>query len=256
MNKFIDEVYDVITSGGIGFSFRDTSISVLQNEIEIIGCIQFNQKYKDIQLQDEYLIQILFPLNFPDRTPIVKEIKGRIPSSADYHNNKENNGLCLGVPGEIDKKIHANPTFKYLISEIVIPFLYANTFREKYNKYPWETRQHGAEGIIDYYQKLFGFNDRNTTQNFLLNIAFFRNFVKGHNLCPCGSGKQFRNCHKSKYDALVKYHSHKNIQKDILQILRDYNPYNIDKLVTNMYTKKWYQLFRISIRELMKKSCL
>ena len=55
MNKFINEVYDIITNGGIGFNFEDTNISVLQNEIEIIGCIQFNQKYKDIQLQDEYL---------------------------------------------------------------------------------------------------------------------------------------------------------------------------------------------------------
>lgn len=251
MNKFINEVYDIITNGGIGFNFEDTNISVLQNEIEIIGCIQFNQKYKDIQLQDEYLIQILFPLNFPDRIPIVKEIKGRIPSSADYHNNKENDGLCLGVPGEINEKIHDNPTFKYFISEIVIPFLYANTFREKYNRYPWETRRHGAEGIIDYYQKLFGFNDRSTTQNFLLNIAFFRNSIKGHHLCPCGSGKRFRDCHKSKYDSLLKYHSHKNIQKDILQVLRNYNILNIDKLGENLYTREWYKLYKDSLKKVI-----
>ena len=63
-----------------------------------------------MQLQDEYSIQILFPTDFPNTIPIVREISGRIESSADYHNNKENDGFCLGVPGEIHKKIHKNTT--------------------------------------------------------------------------------------------------------------------------------------------------
>ena len=255
MNKFIDEVYDVITSGGTGFNFKDTNVSVLQNEIEIIGRIRFDQKYKDIQLQDEYLIQILFPLNFPDQIPIVREINGRIKSSADYHNDKERDGFCLGVPGEIHNKICNSPTFNYFIAEIVVPFLYANTFYEKYKKYPWPTREHCSKGIIEYYQSLFKFNDEKVTQNFLLNIAFFKNSISGHNLCPCGSGKKFKDCHRKEYTDLIKYHSHRNIQKDVLQIIKDNKgtKYKEDLLKEHLYTKKWYELYRTCLRFLIKK---
>lgn len=245
MNKLIDEVYDIITNGDIGFNFKNTNISILQNEIEIKGDIQFNQKYKDIQLQDKYLIQILFPLNFPSEIPIVREMEGRIESSADYHNNKENNGFCLGVPGEIHKKIHGNPTVKYFISEIVIPFLYANTFREKYKKYPWPTREHYSKGLLKYYQNEFDLKDENITKNFLLNLAYLKNNAKGHIQCPCGSGTRFRNCHGSVYRKLITYHSHKDIQKDVLCILKDEHVPNIDKVLKEkIYTKKWYKLYR------------
>lgn len=256
MNKFVDEVYDVIINGGIGFNFKNTNISVLQNEIEIIGHLQFNQKYKDIQLEDEYLIQILFPLNFPNRIPSVREKSGRIKSSADYHNDKEGDGFCLGVPGEIYNKIRKNPTFNYFIAEIVVPFLYANTFHEKYNKYPWPTRAHYSKGIIEYYQDLFKFNDEKVTQNFLLNIAFFKNSINGHNLCPCGSGKKFRECHRNEYTDLIKYHSHRNIQKDVLQIIKDNNgPKDKENLLKEaLYTRKWYKLYRHCLRFLIKQN--
>ena len=250
MNKFVDEIYDVITKGDAGFSFKDINISLLKKQIEIVGYVQFNQKYENTELHDEYLVQISFPLDFPNEIPIVREIKGRIPSSADYHNNKENNGFCLGVPGEIHEKIHNNPTFKYFISEIVIPFLYANTFREKYKKYPWTTRAHFGAGLIEYYQNLFHLENEELTKEFLYNIAFSKESIKGHIQCPCRSGKKFRNCHRSLYTKLIMYHSHKDIQKDVLHILKDDNAFNIDKVLKEkIYSKKWYKLYRDTIRK-------
>ena len=253
MNKFVNEKYDVITNGDIGFVFKETNVRILKNEIKITGNIHFYQIYKKIPLQDEYLIQILFPYDFPNTIPIVKEIENRIQDSPDYHNDNKNDGLCLGIPAEIHEKTHEHPSFKYFISEIIIPFLYANTFREKYDKYPWEPMEHHSKGVLDYYQNLFDLKDRNTTQQFLLNIAYFKNPIKGHYLCPCKSGKRFRNCHKDMYDTLIKYHSHKNIQKDIILILKDCNVPYINKLVKNMYTKKWYNIYQNSIRNLLKQ---
>lgn len=46
MNKFVDEIYDVITKGDAGFSFKDINISLLKKQIEIVGYVQFNQKYE------------------------------------------------------------------------------------------------------------------------------------------------------------------------------------------------------------------
>lgn len=255
MNNLVDEVYDIILNGGIGFSFKETSLHVLKDKIEITGHLQFNQIYKEVQLQDEYLIQILLPTDFPNTIPIVKEMNGRIPSSADYHNNKEGTGFCLGVPGEINGKIYNNPTFEYFVSKIVVPFLYAHTFHEKYNEYPWLTREHCSKGIIEYYQDLFKFKDEKATKKFLFNIAFFKNPIKGHNLCPCESGIKFRNCHRSKYIELTEYHSHKNIQKDVLQIIKDNNgpKEKEDILKEPLYTKKWYKLYRNCLRFLIKK---
>ncbi len=256
MSNLIDEVYDAITNGGVGFNFKETSLQALKDKIEITGKIQFNQIYEEVQLQDEYSIQILFPTDFPHTIPIVRETSGRIESSADYHNDKEGDGFCLGVPGEINKKIRDNPTFKYFITDIVVPFLYANTFHERYNKYPWPTRGHCSKGIIEYYQSLFKFKDERVTQNFLLNIAFFKNSISGHHLCPCGSGKKFKDCHRNEYTDLIKYHSHRNIQKDVLQIIKDNSePKDKENLFKErLYTKKWYNLCRHCLRFLIKQN--
>lgn len=254
MNNLVDEVYDVITNGGLGFNFKETSLHILKDKIEITGQIQFNQIYEEVQLQDEYSIQILFPTDFPNTIPIVREISGRIESSADYHNNKENDGFCLGVPGEIHKKIHKNPTFKYFISEIVIPFLYANTFREKYKKYPWTTRAHFGIGLIEYYQNLFNLENEELTKKFLYNIAISKEAIKGHIQCPCGSGKKFRNCHRPLYTKLITYHSHNDVQKDVLYILKDDTTLNLDKIFREkMHTKKWYKLYRICLIQIIRR---
>ncbi len=252
MDKLVDEIYGIITNGGTGFCFKNIDLSILKDKVKVEGYIQFNQEYKGIPLHDEYLIQILFPLDFPNKIPTVREINGRIPSSADYHNNKENDGFCLGVPGEIHEKIYSHPTFKYFISEIVIPFLYANTFREKYKTYPWITRAHFGNGLIEYYQNLFNLENEELTKKFLYNVAFSKRTMKGHIQCPCGSGKKFRNCHGALYIKLIAYHSHKDIQKDVLHILKDDTTLSLDKVLKEkMYTKKWYKLYRICLMQII-----
>ena len=77
MSNLIDEVYDAITNGGVGFNFKETSLQALKDKIEITGKILFNQIYEEVQLQDEYSIQILFPTDFPHTIPIVRETNGR-----------------------------------------------------------------------------------------------------------------------------------------------------------------------------------
>lgn len=253
MTGYLNEIFDVINMGDNGYYFNDTSINLFSQYIQIQGEICFNQAYKDIALQDKYKIQILFPFDYPKKIPIVSELENRIPSSADSHNNKNGDGFCLGVPGDIYAKIYKNSTFKYFISEIVIPFLYANTFYEKYKKYPWPTRPHFGAGLIEYYQTLFNLKNEELTKKFLYNIAFSKEIVKGHTQCPCGSGKKFRNCHRPLYTTLITFHSHKNIQKDVLHILKDDNIPDFDNLIKEkIYTKKWYKLYRTCLMQIIR----
>ena len=43
--------------------------------------------------------------------------------------------------------------------------------------------------------------------------------MKGHHLCPCGSGKKFRDCHAPLYWKLNQYYTQKNLLQDYLSIL-------------------------------------
>lgn len=211
MKKYLDEIFNIITNGTDEFCFKNTEILPALEYIKITGTIQFNRKYNEISITDEYTIQILFPFNYPKKLPIVKEINKRIPSDPDFHNDKGVAGFCFGVPADILRKISHDNTFKFYISEIIIPFLYAHSFYEQYKQYPWPTRSHYQAGLIEFYKEFFQLPDENTAQNFLSEIKKYKNTIKGHILCPCGSNKKFRNCHQKLYNKLIQFYPQKNI---------------------------------------------
>lgn len=252
MKQLLDEIFDIIHNGGEGFFFKDTELSVFSEFVDIKGIICFEQIYEDIKLYDEYKVQIIFPFNFPNEIPIVNELNNRIPSSPDYHNNKGRTGFCLGTPGEISKRIFDNPSIEYFISYIVLPFLYANTYREQYGNYPWETRAHFGKGLVEYYQEFFNLENEATTKKFLLNIAYFKKLAHGHIICPCGSGLKFRKCHQAKYIELLSFYSHKKLQDDVFNIIKDNYVLGLDDLKKQkIYTKEWYNSYKKCIRNII-----
>lgn len=154
------------------------------------GTLHFCAIYKDSELSDRYLVTITFSDDYPEDYPRVKEEGGRIDRS--YHTMRDNS-LCLETPLNQMIIFSRDPTIIGFINNLVVPYLYRHSFREKYHTDPYPDRQHGIKGIMEQYFEMFGVCDVNII-NRLLSVVTSGSY-KGHSPCPCESGKILDQCH-------------------------------------------------------------
>ena len=89
---------------------------------------------KKPQIDDEYNLEIMIPLDFPHNHPLVKELDDRINNESASGHMLKGGYLCLGSPRRLFKIVNHNPTISYFFEKCVIPYLYAISFREKYGE--------------------------------------------------------------------------------------------------------------------------
>ena len=115
---------------------------------------------------------------------------GRIP--ADFHQYSDRT-LCLGAPVEVWRRFKADPRLVTFVRTLVVEYLYGFAYFEKYGEMPFGELSHGAQGIREYYQDLFKIDNIQTVLALLKVMA--DGTYRGHQACPCGSGKILRKCH-------------------------------------------------------------
>lgn len=185
----------------------------------ITGVLSFKETYKGYEIEDSFKITVWWPYNFPKDLPKIFECGERIPHDVDFHVNvNDNNSLCLTTRRAEKELLINTPTFENYIINLVIPFLYASVYKIKNGYYPWGEQKHEGMGLLEDYMAFFHLSDEQKTKSFLLQLVSHKN-MKGHHLCPCGSGKKFRNCHAPLYWKLNKYYNHRNLQIDCNEIL-------------------------------------
>ena len=111
------------------------------------------------------------------------------------------NGLaCLCVSSEYRKHWPPGSDLTDFLSTLVRPYLVGQAYYQDHGHWPrGHERPHGPEGIIEAYQDLLAPLEAVThpvIENFAHLLAR-RAHPKGHETCPCGSGKRLRNCHQS-----------------------------------------------------------
>ena len=144
------------------------------------------------KILDRYSIEIEFPHDYPKSVPIVREVGGRIPRTADYHMSKTGEA-CLFLP---DERWQVNPldaTFLDFLNGPVRNFFLGQTLVSLGESWPFGQWAHGVSGIHEYYASLLGTYDLSSIIRYLECLS--KPKVKGHWDCPCGSGKRLRNCH-------------------------------------------------------------
>jgi hypothetical protein len=182
------------------------------DEISIVqGQIDFIVPYKDIKIQDSFLLKIFIPSEYNKIPPNVKEIGGRIPDS--FHKSKLDRFLCLEVPIEVQKKFSKEPSLKGFVKNLVVPYLFSFCYWEKYHIMPFGAHPHGFEGIIEYYKSIFNISSIDNIFN-LLKILVTKNY-QARMYCPCGSGKKFHQCHRKIILELSQFQSE-------IEFLRDF----------------------------------
>lgn len=156
----------------------------------IRGILHFKATYNGITIEDEYSILISIPEKYPDTPPHVQETGGRIPP--DFH-QYDDRTLCLAAPAEVNKRFKKDPRLITFVKTLVIEYLYGYSFFEKHSQMPFGELSHGGPGLREYYSEIFNTDDVWIILALLKIMA--DGSYRGHNLCPCGSGKILRKCH-------------------------------------------------------------
>jgi hypothetical protein len=141
---------------------------------------------------DRYSVEIRLLPDYPNSIPIVKEVGGRIPWTADRHMLKDGNA-CLFLPDERWKVYPPGFTFLDFLKGPVHNFFLGQSLFELGQPWPFGQWEHGAEAIQKYYSGLLGTSDIFMILNYLEYLS--KPKLKGHWDCPCGSKKRLRNCH-------------------------------------------------------------
>ena len=156
-----------------------------------------------------YSVEIKESHGYPYRYPCAYEVGGDIPGTADYH--KYSDGmLCLGVDAEEIIKCRNGLHIADFIAEELIPYL-ANQYYRNITGHYLQEYSHGTEGVRQCYSKMLN-NEDEGLWPMLYNMAFVKSIGRNE-MCCCGSGKKYKNCHESIVNTLVLI-GKKQVEKD------------------------------------------
>jgi hypothetical protein len=185
------------------------------NDIPILkGIYQFKIDYRGHNFKDNFNLEFIFPSDYPESFPIVKELDMKIP---DTFHRFTNGYLCLCTPSEQWMIFSKKPTLENYIENLVNPYLLSWLWYEKFNEMPWGERQHGPMGLVESYQELLKIDSFQQTKIFL--NRFLMNQIDKKDECPCGSGQIIKKCHKTKVTKLTNRLPKKRLLDDFLIIM-------------------------------------
>ena len=176
----------------------------------ICGDFIMNSCYENVCVCKTYTIDIDLSA-FP---PKVKEVGSKIRSS--YPHKSETGELCLEVPARIQLACVEGDAFNFEIwvEGFLVPYFFTYEFYKRYGRYPFGERSHEEKGVLEYYAELFHLTSEQQTRMFLQQVSKMDNY-RGHHLCPCGSNKKIRDCHKQEVKAALQPLCKKCIEEDL-----------------------------------------
>ena len=164
-------------------------------EVNAVGGIVLSCEYQITVVTRDKVTYSALPALYVDEVVRIDDRHFSLDSSA-----------CLCSP--FQEQEFLLPAFNFLkfFEQLVIPFLYGQSFYSKYNRWPWPEYAHGTTGLLE------SFVDEETLgedkiRNFLsmlaiakdiwpdIRAALQRDRIKGHTPCFCPKHDQIRRCH-------------------------------------------------------------
>ena len=202
------------------FTWLRKNHSNLEFEKNILsGQVECNREYEGVSIKSVYFLEINFEAKEGSILPQVKESHSKIKKISeelelpvvDLHINNDGT-ICLCIYEKEKDYFPNNFSLKVFFEKILEPYLYWISFYQKYKKPPWEGYAHFELGHLELYiENGISINDlkKRISMEKLLDYKKY----KGHHLCPCGSGKKLRNCHKLLYNSVYKLKNELHGQK-------------------------------------------
>ena len=180
--------------------------------LSVRGEIWFVMEHKAQAVEDRFDIELRIPLDYPKTPPHAYETKGRLNGFDHFFLDGR---LCLGAPVEVCMRFEKQPTLLSFIEELVVPFLFAFSYKNQYGEMPFGELAHGVEGLLDYYIDFFR-TSKESTISLLSYLAGISRQPRG--VCPCGSGQKLEKCHGPRLDTLRKYQTSQAIKRDLIEM--------------------------------------
>ena len=178
-----------------GPKYRLNKVSYLEQE-SVVVYGTYGISFSDSKDQIEYGICILLPDRYPKQLPVLFCNDPKLPIDNIDRHILSDGSACLGVYTDLMTRWSMKSDIANFLENFAAPFLVWQVYYDAHRKPPsWGQRSHFADGIIEYYAELLGLNKRKSVIEFMKLLAR-KNRPKGHERCPCGSGKRLRNCHR------------------------------------------------------------
>lgn len=146
--------------------------------------------------EDRYLktfeIAIEIPLRYPYGVPILIELSNIIPRHDQRHITDE--GICcVEISHVLEKEAKRGLSIIAFLKKYVVPFLTNQIFFDVKGFFANGDYRHGDDGILQFYKEDL---ELSISQSILLleHILGARSLYRNE-ICICGSGKKFKNCH-------------------------------------------------------------
>ena len=145
-----------------------------------------------------YTINLLVPRKYPHDVPVLYCNRDEIPWEADRHVFESSGIACLCARSEFRKHWPAGSRLTLFFERLIVSFLVGQFYYQTHGQWPDSgQRAHGPKGILEAYREFaspIGDVSNSTMIRLMVVLARDRE-PKGHEWCPCGSGKILRKCH-------------------------------------------------------------
>lgn len=189
--------------------YPDLDIEQCRSGLSVRGDISFAMTHKTHTIEDTFGVELRIPVDYPKTPPSAYETKGRLN---EFEHVFVDGRLCLGAPVEVCMRFAKEPTLLFFIEDLVVPFLFGFSYKDKYGEMPFGELAHGVEGLLAYYVEFFQ-TSKEGTISLLLYLAYGGKLCRGD--CPCGSGRKLEKCHGPRLDTLWKYQAAEAFKDDL-----------------------------------------
>lgn len=198
-----------------GFSINN--VLYLEEELAIVhGSYELGSP--DLCESIDYRIVVIMPVDYPKSPPLLFCDDPKLPLGIIDRHIMYNGQACLGVNAEIGMRWQAGSTIVDFLRQLVQPFLVWQAYYESFGKAPpWGEREHFEAGIISFYKEILKIEDDRHIRAFMTLLGR-KNQPKGHEPCPCNSGKKLRDCHRATIGEARKILKVRDVQRDIISL--------------------------------------
>ena len=145
-----------------------------------------------------YSVDLAIPDRYPQDVPFQRCDPKEIPWDIDRH-VYPTGVACLCVPSEYRFHWPHGSNLAGFLEDLVQPFFVSQAYFQDHGRWPaGAERSHGREGVIEAYRDILSALGPVTTGTIqrVMELLVRKNHPKGHETCPCGSGKLLRHCHR------------------------------------------------------------
>jgi hypothetical protein len=168
-----------------------------------------------------YQLTIQIPPGYPEEVPTLHCLPEEIPKKDFRHNSGES--ACLCARCDYRKHWPRGSSLADFVQSLVIPFLTCQHYFDIHGYWPKTgEREHGAPGIVQAYSEFCRPLGDVTGEMIgrIVRMLIRSGLPKGHNSCPCGSGKRIRDCHRLELEQMRRMISPCDAAKDLADLLR------------------------------------